>query len=154
MSDLFSSREAEAAIARIEQQVAEAQLRAEQAQQVQVDIEATSPRREVSVTVDATGRLVGIRLADAAFDDALERVIVETAGDAQRLAGEQALETDSAVAAVPADGLPGLIPWRSVSPSRSARNPISPSPVNADGDDGRGCRGVVDERWCVARTES
>lgn len=58
MTDLVSSREAEAAIARIEQQVAEAQLRAEQAQQVQVDIDAvraaaTSPRREVSVTVDA-----------------------------------------------------------------------------------------------------
>ena len=58
LSDLSSSREAEAAIARIEQQVAEAQLRAERAQQVQVDIDAvrataTSPRREVSVTVDA-----------------------------------------------------------------------------------------------------
>lgn len=104
MSDLSSSREAEAAIARIEQQVAEAQLRAERAQQVQVDIDAvraaaTSPRREVSVTVDATGRLVGIRLADAAYElrpDALERVIVETAGDAQRLAGEQALEISRA----------------------------------------------------------
>lgn len=71
---------------------------------MQVDIDAvraaaTSPRREVSVTVDATGRLVGIRLADAAFElrpDALERVIVETAGDAQRLAGEQALEISRA----------------------------------------------------------
>lgn len=100
MSDLFSSRAAEAAIAWIEQQVAEAQLRAEQAQQVQADIDAvrataTAPRREVAVTVDATGRLTDIRLADAAYDvrpDASERLIVETAGAAQRLAGEQALE--------------------------------------------------------------
>ncbi|WP_181373440.1 YbaB/EbfC family nucleoid-associated protein [Microbacterium sp. HMWF026] len=104
MSDLFSSREAEAAIARIEQQVAEAQVRAAQAQQVQADIDAvrataTAPRREVAVTVDATGRLVGIRLADAAYElrpDALERLIVETAGAAQRLAGEQALEISRA----------------------------------------------------------
>lgn len=111
MSDLFSSREAEAAIARIEQQVVEAQLRAEQAQlraeqaqQVQADIDAvrataTAPRREVAVTVDATGRLTDIRLADAAYDvrpDALERLIVETAGAAQRLAGEQALEISRA----------------------------------------------------------
>ena len=100
VTDLFSSREAEAAIARIEQQVAEAQVRAVQAQQVQADIDAvrasaTSPRREVTVTVDAAGRLAGIRLADAAYElrtDGLERLIVETAGRAQVLAGEQALE--------------------------------------------------------------
>ncbi len=100
VTDLFSSREAEAAIARIEQQVAEAQVRATQAQQVQADIDAvrasaTSPRREVTVTVDAAGRLAGIRLADAAYElrpDALEQLIVETAGRAQVLAGEQALE--------------------------------------------------------------
>ncbi|MCY1715525.1 YbaB/EbfC family nucleoid-associated protein [Microbacterium sp. SL62] len=104
MADLFSSREAEAAIARIEQQVAEAQVRAAQAQQVQTDIDAvrasaTSPRRDVTVTVDAAGRLAGIRLADAAYDlrtDALEQLIVETAGRAQRLAGEQALEISRA----------------------------------------------------------
>lgn len=104
VTDLFSSREAEAAIARIEQQVAEAQVRAAQAQQVQADIDAvrasaTSPRREITVTVDAAGRLAGIRLADAAYDlrtDALEQLIVETAGRAQRLAGEQALEISRA----------------------------------------------------------
>ncbi|WP_258222654.1 hypothetical protein [Microbacterium sp. HMWF026] len=38
MTDLLSSRDAGAAIARIEQQVAEAQVRAAQAQQVQVGI--------------------------------------------------------------------------------------------------------------------
>jgi len=104
VTDLFSSREAEAAIARIEQQVAEAQVRAAQAQQVQADIDAvrasaTSPRREITVTVDAAGRLAGIRLADAAYDlrtDTLEQLIVETAGRAQRLAGEQALEISRA----------------------------------------------------------
>lgn len=104
MSDLFSSAEAEAAIARIEQQVADAQDRAAQAEQVQADIDAvrasaTSPRREVTVTVDATGRLAGIRLADAAYDlrtDALEKLIVETANRAQRVAGEQALEISRA----------------------------------------------------------
>ncbi|WP_307313631.1 YbaB/EbfC family nucleoid-associated protein [Microbacterium sp. SORGH_AS_0421] len=104
MTDLFSSGEAEAAIARIEQQVAEAQVRAAQAQQVQADTDAvrasaTSPRREITVTVDAAGRLAGIRLADAAYDlrtDALEQLIVETAGRAQRLAGEQALEISRA----------------------------------------------------------
>ncbi|GEB47130.1 hypothetical protein MTE01_30750 [Microbacterium testaceum] len=104
VTDLFSSGEAEAAIARIEQQVAEAQVRAAQAQQVQADIDAvrasaTSPRREITVTVDAAGRLAGIRLADAAYDlrtDALEQLIVETAGRAQRLAGEQALEISRA----------------------------------------------------------
>ena len=104
VADLFSSREAEAAIARIEQQVAEAQVRSAQAQQVQTDIDAvrasaTSPCREVTVTVDAAGRLAGIRLADAAYDlrtDALEQLIVETAGRAQRLAGEQALEISRA----------------------------------------------------------
>lgn len=104
MSDLFSSAEAEAVIARIEQQVAEAQDRAAQAEQVQADVDAvrasaTSPRREVTVTVDATGRLAGIRLADAAYDlrtDALEKLIVETANRAQRVAGEQALEISRA----------------------------------------------------------
>ncbi len=79
-------------------------MRAEQALRVQADIDAvrmtaTAPRREVSVTVDAAGRLVGIRLADAAYDlrpDALERLIVETAGAAHRIAGEQALEISRA----------------------------------------------------------
>jgi len=100
VSDFFSSAGADAAIARVEEQVAAAQARAAQAQQVQADIDAvrasaTSPRREVTVTVDATGRLAGVRLSDAAYDlrpDALGRLIVETANRAQRLAGEQALE--------------------------------------------------------------
>lgn len=90
-------------IARVQQQVAQAQERAQAAQQMRAEVEAlrgtaASPRREVSVTVDASGRLIDVDLADAALDlraRDLGRLIVETAGAAQRDAGEQAMAVAS-----------------------------------------------------------
>lgn len=99
VSDFFAVGDADAAIARVEDQIAQAQRRAVQARQLRADIDAVrgvaaSPRREVTVTVDAAGRLADVDLADAAFDLSpreLGRLIVQTAGAAQRTAGEQAL---------------------------------------------------------------
>lgn len=56
---------------------------------------AQSLRRELSVTVDAAGRLAAVDLTDAAYSLApreLGSLIVDTANEAQRRAGEQALE--------------------------------------------------------------
>jgi len=91
--------DADAAIARVEDQIAQAQARAVQARQLRADIDAVrgvaaSARREVTVTVDASGRLANVELADAALELAprdLGRMIVETANKAQRAAGEKAL---------------------------------------------------------------
>ena len=90
-------------IARVQEQVAQAQQRAQAAQQMRAEVEAlrgtaTSPRREVAVTVDASGRLVDVDIADAALDlraKELGRLIIETAGAAQRDAGEQAMAVAS-----------------------------------------------------------
>ncbi|WP_417563877.1 YbaB/EbfC family nucleoid-associated protein [Microbacterium sp.] len=90
-------------IARVQEQVAQAQQRAQAAQQMRAEVEAlrgtaTSARREVSVTVDASGRLIDVDLADAALDlraRDLGRLIVATAGAAQRDAGEQAVAVAS-----------------------------------------------------------
>jgi DNA-binding protein YbaB len=92
-------RDADAAIARVEQQIAAAQEQAERGRRFQEDVaavrgSATSPRREVRVTVDASGRLLDVQLADAAAELALtdlSRLIVEAARAAQRDAGEQAV---------------------------------------------------------------
>lgn len=92
--------DAEAAIARVNEQIAEAQQRAAQAERVREDIDglrerATSPRRELTVTVDATGRFTDLKLTRDAMQlhpDALARLIVETAARAQRAAGERAIE--------------------------------------------------------------
>ncbi|MFE1646752.1 YbaB/EbfC family nucleoid-associated protein [Microbacterium sp. P01] len=100
MSDFFSADiDADLAIERVQQQIADAQARAAKAQAMRSDIEAvrgvaSSPRREVTITVDASGRLAGVELADSAYDLSareLGRLIVETSNDAQRKAGEQAL---------------------------------------------------------------
>lgn len=99
MSDFFAVGDADAAIARVEDQIAQAQARAVQARQLRADIDAVrgvaaSARREVTVTVDASGRLANVELADAALDLAprdLGRMIVETANKAQRAAGDKAL---------------------------------------------------------------
>ncbi|QAY60102.1 YbaB/EbfC family DNA-binding protein [Microbacterium protaetiae] len=90
-------------IARVQEQVEQAQQRARVAQQMRVEVEAvrgkaTSPRRELAVTVDASGRLVDVELSDAAMDlrtRDLSRLIVETAQAAQRDAGEQAVAVTS-----------------------------------------------------------
>ena len=92
--------DADLAITRVQQQIADAQERAVKAQEVQGRIEAiratsTSPRRELSVTVDASGRLVAVDLSDDAYDlepQELGELIVRTAGAAQGLAGAQAVE--------------------------------------------------------------
>ena len=101
MSDFFSADlDADLAIARVQQQIADAQATAAKAQSMQADIQAirgtaTAPRRELSVTVDAAGRLSAVEIADAAYDlepRELGALIVATANAAQRRAGEQALQ--------------------------------------------------------------
>ncbi|MFF2054031.1 YbaB/EbfC family nucleoid-associated protein [Leifsonia sp. NPDC058194] len=104
MTDFFSAdADADLAVARIEEQIAEAQERARRAGEVRQQIEAlrgsaTSPRRELTVTVDAGGRLLAVDLTDAAYRLAardLGRLIVETANAAQRQAGAQAVAAAS-----------------------------------------------------------
>jgi YD repeat-containing protein len=105
VSDFFATGDADAAIARVEDQIAAAQARAAQARQLREDIDAvrgsaTSPRREVTVTVDASGRLADVRLTEGAYElqaDALGRLLVETANRAQRVAGEKALDLTAEV---------------------------------------------------------
>lgn len=100
VSDFFSSElDADLAISRVQQQIDQAKERAAKATAMRVDVEAVrgvaaSPRREVTVTVDASGRLADVELADAALELAardLGRLIVETANQAQRKAGEKAI---------------------------------------------------------------
>lgn len=104
MSDFFSAdADADRAVRRIEEQVAEAQERARRAAEVRQGIDAlrgvaTSPRRELSVTVDASGRLVDVEVTDAAYRLSprdLGRLIVETASAAGRQAGAKAVELAS-----------------------------------------------------------
>jgi hypothetical protein len=104
VSDFFSAdADADRAVARIEEQIAEAQERARRATEVRQRIEAlrgsaTSPRRELTVTVDASGRLAAVDLTDAAYRLSprdLGRLLVETANAAQRQAGAKALEVAS-----------------------------------------------------------
>jgi DNA-binding protein YbaB len=105
VSDFFTAgADADAAITRIEQQIAAAQQQAERAQQFQAEIDgvrgvARSPRREVQVTVDAAGRLAGVELSDAAMElapRALAQLLVETANAAQRDAGAKAVDIAAA----------------------------------------------------------
>jgi DNA-binding protein YbaB len=101
VSDFFQAgADADAVIARVEKQMAAAQEQARRAQAFQDQVKAVrgvarSPRGQVQVTVDASGRLAAVDLADAAFDLSprdLGRLIVETADAAQREAGAQAIE--------------------------------------------------------------
>ncbi|MFX8437319.1 YbaB/EbfC family nucleoid-associated protein, partial [Acinetobacter baumannii] len=79
------------------------QERAERAAELRRQIDAvrgvaTSPRREVTVTGAASGRLAAVELTDAASplpSRDLGRLIVHTANEAQRQAGEKALELAS-----------------------------------------------------------
>lgn len=104
MSDFFSANaETDLAIARIDEQIEQAQERARRASEVRQQIDALrgkamSPRRELTVTVDAGGRLVAVDLTDDALrlsSRDLGLLIVETANAAQRQAGAQAVEVAS-----------------------------------------------------------
>lgn len=100
MDALHSDTAAAAAIARVEQQIADAQRAAERAKTFQAEVEAvrgtaTSPRRDVTVVVDASGRLLDLQLAERAGDlhpRDLARVILETSAKARVAAGQQATE--------------------------------------------------------------
>lgn len=92
--------DADAAIARVQQQVAQAQEQAVRAQAMKSEIDAlrvtaSDPRRRVSVTVDASGRLIDVELANSAYDVGaaeLGRLLVQTANEAQRDAGAVAIQ--------------------------------------------------------------
>ncbi|WEG09296.1 YbaB/EbfC family nucleoid-associated protein [Microbacterium horticulturae] len=98
--DGFTAEDPDVLIARVQDQVAAAQQRAQAAQQMRAQVEAVrgtaySQRRELSVTVDASGRLVDVELSDAALDlraRDLSRLIVTTAQAASRDAGQQAMD--------------------------------------------------------------
>lgn len=89
----------DAALAKVQQDVRAAQERAVRAEQVRAEIDAVrgrgrSPRGEVVVEVDASGRLHDVVLTDAAMAlraDELSRHIVEAARSAQREAGGRAV---------------------------------------------------------------
>lgn len=91
-------------IERVQQQVKQAQQRAQAAQQMRAEVEAVrgkaySQRRELAVTVDASGRLVDVELSDAAMDlraRDLASLIVATAQAAARDAGQQAMDLAAA----------------------------------------------------------
>lgn len=137
MSDFFEGASAAEVRERLAVQVEQAQRRAEAATAVRVEIEAvreqaTSPRRELTVTVDSSGRLIDVALTDAGLQlgaRALGRMIVDTSVRAQQAAGARAAriaadafgEDDPAVAhlrseiearAPKADGLPDGIEYR------------------------------------------
>ncbi|WP_051191869.1 YbaB/EbfC family nucleoid-associated protein [Microbacterium luticocti] len=102
--DGFVAEDPDVLIARVHDQVAAAQQRAQAAQQMRAQVEAvrgtaSSPRRELSVTVDASGRLVDVELSDAALNLGardLSRMIVSTAQAASRDAGQQAVDLAAA----------------------------------------------------------
>ncbi|MDQ4215261.1 YbaB/EbfC family nucleoid-associated protein [Microbacterium sp. ASV81] len=83
---------------RLARELEQAQQRAAAAAGVRADIEAvrerlSSPRRELTVVVDASGRLLDVGLTEAALQlgpAALGRLLVETANKAQQAAGERA----------------------------------------------------------------
>jgi len=86
------------AMARVNAQVAEAQQRAERATAVRIEMDALrgkakSPKGEVEVEVDTSGRLVGLELTSDALElgeRALSKLIIETSRAAG--AGELAVE--------------------------------------------------------------
>ncbi|QCB94234.1 YbaB/EbfC family nucleoid-associated protein [Cellulomonas shaoxiangyii] len=86
-------------VARIEEQVAQAQENARRAEQVRDQFEqvrgrAASPHGEVRVTVETTGRMTALELADDALRlDArdLAALILETVATAQRQAATESI---------------------------------------------------------------
>lgn len=89
----------DSAIDRIEEQIREAQQRAEIAQQMQGDISAIrgraeSARGEVKATTDVNGRLLELDLRPAALElrpADLSALIIATSDSARRSAGAQAI---------------------------------------------------------------
>jgi hypothetical protein len=84
-------------IARVNAQVQEAQDRAAQATQFRAGVErvrgrALSPRGEVEVEADASGRLTDITLTAAALAHRPDVLIVQTSHQAHQRAGEQAVQ--------------------------------------------------------------
>jgi hypothetical protein len=91
--------DAESSISRVREQMAETLARAERAQQLKGDIAAlrataASPKGEVTVEVDASGRLVGITFSPDASDLApadLSKAVLGAVARAQREAGDRAI---------------------------------------------------------------
>lgn len=91
--------ETEALVARIEEQVAQAQETARRAEQVREQFEqvrgrAASPRGEVRVTVETTGRITALDLHEDALrldPRDLSALILETVAAAQRQAANESL---------------------------------------------------------------
>jgi hypothetical protein len=100
MSETHASFDPEALVAQIERQTAEAQERAVRAQEFARDVgslrgDAESPRRDIRVGVDVSGRLLSLDLTDDAMRlgaDELSSLILQTAGVAHRRASRAALE--------------------------------------------------------------
>jgi hypothetical protein len=98
VSGFFDGLSADEVSERLARDLEQAQRRAEAATAVRAEIEAiqervSSPRRELSVVVDASGRLLDVGLTDEALrmsPAALGRLLVETAGRAQQAAGVRA----------------------------------------------------------------
>ncbi len=86
-------------IARVEREALDAQARAVKAQDLADGItairgEATSPRREVTLSVDAGGKIAALAIAEAAMElppQELSALIIATAARAQKAAGRQAI---------------------------------------------------------------
>lgn len=95
--DLLASMEA--LNAKIDAQIAQARVRAEESARVtaeatQATATVTSPDGRVTVTARSTGAITAVRLSDAAHDAvALGTVITATIAKAQRAAADVALET-------------------------------------------------------------
>jgi DNA-binding protein YbaB len=95
---------ADDAIARVNQQIVEAQERAAKASEVRAEMDAlrgtaTSPRGEVVATADVSGRLVDLELTPDAIDrtpTALAALILATAKAAAAKAGQLAVEQAAA----------------------------------------------------------
>lgn len=98
MSGFFDGGTADEVSERVARDLERAQQRAVAASAVRAEIEAvrervSSPRRELSVVVDASGRLLDVGLTDDALrlgPAALGRLLVETSGRAQQAAGARA----------------------------------------------------------------
>lgn len=89
-----------AARERVAKQIEEAQARAERARALteqlqQIEVEASSKRREATVRVNASGLLLGLQFSETAFDvtlDQIAEIVMDTYQQAQRAAAAQALE--------------------------------------------------------------
>jgi DNA-binding protein YbaB len=100
MSDFPSAwGDPDAAIARVNAQIREAQERAVRASAMRQQVEAVrgvamSRGREVSVTVDVSGRMIDLDISDKGLELSpreLSRLIVTTVDQARRHAGDQSI---------------------------------------------------------------